>query len=192
MPRPSPYDRLQEKLGKVGRAPTVDVGSAIDARRVKPGTKVPSGGVVTQRWGYRASIGKLGEDKAAHAMQPKVFITTDTNKLINEPGFDKAGLTFTAEGKFRYVSSDNKAYQKIGKISSVSAHERSLNFNLETERDRSLAIARDKARPYGERVLYRANSMVLKRILRNTSQAIKDGRLVLSVASHGGNATGIS
>jgi hypothetical protein len=164
------------------------------------GTHVARAGRVTSRWNYRRSLGHLAEDGAARSDGRKRVLFTNPNKDTNRPGIDHGYLSFDKKGRFVITASDVKAQQSQVPISRVSAQGKNLAKNLQDERAKALAAARDKARPYGERVYYRSVSMALNKVLngnpkskaRSISAAIKRGTLRLEVRNDGGNATGLS
>ncbi|MGA2124740.1 MAG: hypothetical protein ABSG76_01180 [Xanthobacteraceae bacterium] len=158
------------------------------------------GGRVTSKWAYRRALGHLTEDAAARDDHGRRFAFTDARKDTNARGIDMGHLGVDRNGRFVVVPSDVKALQAVRNISSVTALRKNLAKNLQNERAAALAAARDKTRPYGERVLFRAASMTMNRILNKNPKspaksiraAMKDGRLRLEVRNDGGNATGLS
>jgi hypothetical protein len=131
-----PQERLQLLLGKQRYAPNTNVDAAIEASRLKPGQKSPGGGVVAKRYGYRQSLGHIGEDKGYNSMWGRIFVVTDKNKPTNEPGADRGALAFTDKGKLKFFGFDDKAHQKIGRLGKVSALTTNLDKNLKAIQQR--------------------------------------------------------
>ena len=170
MSRPHAFDRLQKLVGDKKPISPNNIGAVIDKYTNKTGVKVPGGGVVTKHMNYRESIGHLGENKGHNAAKPGGFLVTNPNKGTTEPGLDRGYLFRNKNGKFAFNAVDDKAHQKVGKISRVSALQENLETNLQTQQQKSLVASRNKAIPYGERVLARATSMTLTKILGNVKR----------------------
>jgi hypothetical protein len=195
--------QLQEALSRkmVRRLPGSQYTVKGDPSRVQRLIRATKGGGrVTSHWNYRRSLGHLTEDAAARSPAGRKFPFTNPNKDTNRPGIDLAHLSFDKRGRFVITASDVKGQQAAGNINSVSALTRNLIKNLQDERGRALAAARDKARPYGERVYFRSVSMAINKVLssnpnsraRSIRAAIRQGTLRLEVRNDGGNATGVS
>jgi hypothetical protein len=196
----------QAMTRKIVRAPS-SVKSGTEYRikgsrkAVQQNLAIAKGGRVTRTWHYRQALSHLTEDAAARSNGGRQrLLFTNPNKGSLRPGIDHGYLSFDKRGRFVITASDVKAQQKATTIDRVSAQGKNLAKNLRNERSKALTAARDKARPYGERVYFRAVSMTINKILkgnpksqaRSISDAKNGGRLRLEVRNDGGNATGIS
>jgi hypothetical protein len=192
--------RVPRPIGRLVRHP------GGDKANVKPGTtfkmRWAGAGRVTKNWGYRRSIGHLGEDMEARGDRGPGFTISDLRKDTLTRGEDRAKLAFGNRGQIQIDMRDVKAFQGHGLIYRVSSLTKALSYNLRRAHSECEAASRDRTRSYGERVLFRAASLRLvkfttkggrtpRQAFANIRRAIANGTLKLNVTNHGGNSAGL-